>query len=431
MHRRRAWLPIAAAFAAVPVWASPHADTADIVIGATGRGPGALVLAWDFARVVPVAYAGDLGSVATYAATDPGFVEAGAEGAAPEGVVPLPPGTRVWLEVVDSAGGAALKLRDVRAARAGDRVLLGVAGARPPDGLHVHPELQLVRPAGHGRLVEGRLVVRALADGGRLLPSEAYALALSNAQLPPAAWRKTSVDVRTLQCRARLGRVSRRLVAAVSARVAACGSGACEAEDVLSALDGPRAAAVASLVEACRGPRSSADDAEALGAWVDLVVSRVAVALVAPGGGAPECAAATVTAAGRMLRTRVRALVSCLQHVGLARAQEAAGVPAATRFAARRCSGSRAGALPQRLARARRAAMDAIRRACGGSAAARRAVGAAACVADDFVSAAWPEAKAELEAFEASHTGRGRSLARRFPCLRGSPPAPHGHGHEH
>lgn len=419
---------------------------ADMAIGSTRAGRGALAIAFDWTTPVRATFSDALGSLVLHSALDPGFAPATDDAL---GVHPLRPGTEVHVVLVDdAAGGGALKVRDVVLAAPGDRAVLGMAGDAKSGSLHHHPEFQLRSRASDGAFAEATVAFRLEAPASAYRPSPVYVLSISNGHLPPLTYATASYDVGALRCQQALaGGVAawlRTLVRSAahcpSAFAPACAAGtACTdaagasatPDAIRAALAPERAALLARLDDACVAVADRGWDARARAAHVGLGECRLASTLAqADRAGEPACPTDVARRLGAFFVERSAAVRPCLLRVnaGLARAE--AGLLVSNRLVQATCAGVGAddGHMIERVTRARRRAARALRRRCGPGAAAA-ALTVASCAADDLLSATWASARADLEAFTSRPRQGGLPLASYFPCLRGG--TAHTHTHDH
>lgn len=430
MHRYwwTAW-PVATALLAPAVATAQHAHDAsgDMAIGSTRRARGALAIAYDWTTPVRVAFSDALGSLVIHAAVDPGFAPVTDDGS---GLFPLRADTEVHVVLVaNDPARTALKVGETLLTAPGDRALLGVMRA---GGLHQHPEFQLRARGDAADFAEGRLAFRLESPSGTYRPSVVYALDLANGYLAPLTYAADAYDRTAMRCQRAVARgldgwlreLTRTASACARAVAAGCAS-ACDgdATALRAALAPRRMALLQRLADRCAGVAERGRSPRALAAYVGLAECRLAASLEA----APCQAGARPLAT--FFRARQAALRPCLLRLAARGAAEAAGRAISHRLVTATCAGVGAddGRMLDRVTHARRRAVRALRRACGDAAGAVRA---AACAADDLVSAGWPATRSDLDAFTSRPAQGGRPLASYFPCLRGGT-ATHDHAHDH
>lgn len=416
-------------------------DVGDMQIGSRGDGRGALALALDRRTTVSTAFSDLLGTQATYTASDPGFAAATTDA----DVARLRGGTEVWVELLDTDGGrTALKVRDTLLVTPGERAVLGAA----PDGLHHHPEIQLVLRAAPGVFGDGTLTFRLTTPSPHYAPSPAYALHVSNGFLPAVAI-DTAGAAGALRCRRAIARAVRRVLARHDAVVPDCpAAAACGDTTGLPCRDGNDASGdPARLHAALAGARRAEREAAmarcgsqvedvAVDAHLGMAACRAdGLAVAAHRASTDEaCGSAAAGATVGVLRRKVALADDCLRRVEGLAARQAAGLVASRGVVEVACAHA-SGVTPDgttllgRIQHTRRRARNAIRRACGDGAAPAALVGRAACDADELVSAAHAAAQDDLAAFPTRPSQGGAPLADHFPCLRAAPAHAHDHGH--
>lgn len=404
-----------------------HDAASDMAIGSTRGGGGALAIAFDWTIPVRAAFSDALGSLVVHAAVDPGF--APVEDAT-GGLFPLHGDTEVHVVLVaNDPERTALKIGDTLLAAPGDRGVLGVARG---GGLHRHPEFQLRTRGSAGDFVEGRIAFRLETPSGRYRASDVYTLDLANGYLPPLTYADGAYDHAAMRCHTALAREVgawlRELARSASdcpGVVAPTCATTCDGDAAArgAALAPRRAAMLQRLTDRCAGVAERGRGANALTAHVGLAECRLARSMAA----APCAAGAPALA--RFFVARAAALRPCLVRLAAFASSTAAGRTASRRLVTATCAGVGAGdgRMLDRVARARRRTARALRRACGGAAAAVRT---ASCAADDLVSAAWPTTRGDFDAFTSRPAQGARPLASYFPCLRGGTAA-HDHDHAH
>jgi hypothetical protein len=202
-----------------PVGAQHHGD---LIIGSTADGGGALAVEYDFDTVVPVSFSESLGGVSIYTATEPGF-DALASDEPAESFFVLDGGTQVSVEITGiDAGKTAMKLGGTTLAAVGDTVVLGTAGAAPPNDLHHHPELQLILMLPPGKFGEGSIAFRLTTTSASYASSEIHTLALSNGHLPSPAYDAAGYDAASVACQKAVGKQVRSFIGKKQGLLAKC-----------------------------------------------------------------------------------------------------------------------------------------------------------------------------------------------------------------
>jgi hypothetical protein len=301
-------LALVALAAAAPARAQ-HAHGGDIQVASTADGSGALALEYDFEKPIPVAFDSEtIPGTSLHTATSPGF--AGLEEDAPdEGLFALDPGTQVRVEITAvEAGRTAILLNSVLLDQAGESVVLGTAGAAPPNDLHHHGTMQLILMLPPGTYGSGRISLRVTTTSPSYAASQSYTLLLSNAHLASIDYDGAALDRPGLKCQQAIGKEDKKLVARIFGEIVKCldkanlvealeaaGDDAASAEAaaqracgaaMMQRIDGFVARSRAGLERACVATSPAYFQATDLAAHLDLVRCRAGEIAAAAYGGA-------------------------------------------------------------------------------------------------------------------------------------------------
>ena len=210
----------------------------DFLLTSSEEGGGSLECLYPYeVTVAPVTFSHSENGVSVYTGTDPGFDAS--DGDDPRyGVLggPLVPvlrhGTTISVEITQiDEGIVAARLNGQTLAHVGDSVVLGTEGAAPPNGLHHHPEWELILMLPEGEYGEAAISFRVTTDSPHYGPSPSYTLRLSNAHLAPVDYDASKFDKASLACQGTVGTVVGAYTSRVYATLRPC----------LAALQGLRA----------------------------------------------------------------------------------------------------------------------------------------------------------------------------------------------
>ena len=177
---RRVFLALTLLIAGGTPAAAQHG--ADISIGSTANGGGALAVQYDFTPKIQLAPSITIGGTTVYTATDPGFDAILADAA---GFFVLDTNTQVAVQLLAFDAGASLKVRTTVLDAVNESAVLGTYTNAAPDALHHHPTWMLTLP--NGVYGDYELAFRLTTTSGAYTASQAYAVVLTNATPSPTA----------------------------------------------------------------------------------------------------------------------------------------------------------------------------------------------------------------------------------------------------
>jgi hypothetical protein len=194
-----------------------------MVVASTASGGGALTVAFDFGRVMPVSFVVEAGGTSLSTGSEQAFSSLSLDDPA-ESLYVLAGGTEVSVEITAlEPGKTAMKLRGTVLDAVGESVVLGTQGAVPPNDIgDQHPELQLLLALPPGEFGEGTISFKLTTTAGAYSESASYMLRLSNGHLALLDYDHSAYDKETLDCQRTIGKAVRGYVAAKHKALGGC-----------------------------------------------------------------------------------------------------------------------------------------------------------------------------------------------------------------
>jgi hypothetical protein len=194
-----------------------------LVVASTASGGGALTVAFDFGRVMPVSFVVEAGGTSLYTASEQAFSVLSADDPL-ESLYILTGGTEVSIEIAAlEPGKTAMKIRGTVLDAVGESVVLGTQGALPPNDIgDQHPELQLLLALPPGEFGEGTISFKLTTTAGAYSESVVYTLRLSNGHLAHLDLDTSAYDTDTVGCQKTIGSAVRGYVSAKHKALGAC-----------------------------------------------------------------------------------------------------------------------------------------------------------------------------------------------------------------
>lgn len=208
---------IAAGILCAPRGASAQHAHSDIEIGSSTAGGGELVAEYDFDINLRTDFATEVGPIAVYSSTTPGFVAA--EDEAPE-LYELDNGTTVDMMIVTIDEAISIQVDATTLAAPGDVATIGTHDGVPGDdgALHNHPTYQLLLDAPKGEFREGDVSFVLQDPASAYGDSTVHTLHVTNGYPPPV--EEPTND--TAKCQKQVGGEVRKLINTSYGALAKC-----------------------------------------------------------------------------------------------------------------------------------------------------------------------------------------------------------------
>lgn len=195
---------------------------AEVFIGSTADGGGALEGDYEFDNVVPVSFVTEILGTSLYTADEPSL-DALATDDVPNSHYVLDDGTQISIEVTAlEEGKTAMKVNGNVLDAVGESAVIATFSAADPAAFHRHPEWQLLLELPAGVYGSGTISFKLTTTSPSYTESESYTLTLSNGHLAHFAFDSGAFDKTSIDCQKTVGKSIRAFVAAEHQNLAKC-----------------------------------------------------------------------------------------------------------------------------------------------------------------------------------------------------------------